>query len=300
MPGHRKLARQVLAWITYAQRLLTTEELRHALAIELDERALDDQNLNDTEEIVSVCAGLVTIDQESSIIRLTHYTTQEYFERVRLEWNPSAQEEIAAACLTYLLFDVFQSGSCASDKAFEQRLAENPLFDYSTRYWSRHMQPVQCSYRASELALEFLCNDVLVDSVSQAAPVRTYRYQGYSLAFGGQKNGLHLVAESGLADIAGMLLERKSRSNDLDIDSKDSYGQTPLSRAAEGGHELVVQLLLATGQVDIDSKNRDGQTPLSYAAKRGHELAVQLLLATGQVDIDSKGNDDWTLVLRAA
>jgi hypothetical protein len=31
--------------------------------------------------MVSVCAGLVTIDEESNIIRLVHHTTQEYFER---------------------------------------------------------------------------------------------------------------------------------------------------------------------------------------------------------------------------
>jgi hypothetical protein len=49
-----------------------------------------------------VCAGLVAVDKESSIIRLVHYTTQEYFERVRIEWNPGAQEEIAVTCLQCL------------------------------------------------------------------------------------------------------------------------------------------------------------------------------------------------------
>ena len=33
--------------------------------------------------LVSVCAGLVTIDRESNIIRLVHYTTEEFFERIQ-------------------------------------------------------------------------------------------------------------------------------------------------------------------------------------------------------------------------
>ena len=40
---------------------------------------LRDDNLQDIEVMLSVCARLVTIDDESQIIRLVHYTTQEYF-----------------------------------------------------------------------------------------------------------------------------------------------------------------------------------------------------------------------------
>jgi hypothetical protein len=76
-----KLASMVLSWITFAKRPLTTSELQHALAVEIGASKLDEENLLDTEDMVSVCAGLVTIDEESDIIRLVHYTTQEYFEQ---------------------------------------------------------------------------------------------------------------------------------------------------------------------------------------------------------------------------
>ena len=55
-------------------------------------------------------------------------------------------------------------------------------------------------------------------------------------------------------------------------------GRTPLSWAAEYGHEAVVQLLLGTTQVDVDSKDSSGQTPLYWAAARGDEAVVQRLL----------------------
>jgi hypothetical protein len=63
-------------------------ELQHALAVEVGEAELDEENLPEIEDIVSVCAGLVTIDEESGIIRLVHYTTQEYFERTQRQWFP--------------------------------------------------------------------------------------------------------------------------------------------------------------------------------------------------------------------
>src|SRR5207248_6261970 len=80
----RSLARRALSWISYAQRLLTTKELCHVLAIEPGDRALNNDNIYDMEDVISVCAGLVTVDEKSSIICLVHYTTQEYCERVRL------------------------------------------------------------------------------------------------------------------------------------------------------------------------------------------------------------------------
>lgn len=111
----RSLAKSTICWISYAQRPLTTQELRHALAIKPGDKALDEDNLYDLENIISVCAGLVMIDEQSNLIRLVHYTAQEYFEHVRLEWNSGAQEQIATRCLTYLAFDTFRSGCCSSN-----------------------------------------------------------------------------------------------------------------------------------------------------------------------------------------
>jgi len=65
-----------------------------------------------------------------------------------------------------------------------------------------------------------------------------------------------------------------------DVDSNDThYGQTPLSRAAENGHEAVVKLLLETSKANINSKDKDGRTLLSWAAENEHEAVVKLLLA---------------------
>jgi hypothetical protein len=141
--GRSILARRVLSWIRYAQIPLTTGELCHALAVEPGESELDPGNIPDIEDMISVCAGLVTVDDESNIIRLIHYTTQEYFKRIRECWNPQAQQEIASACLTYLSFYPFMSGSCPNDREFESRLEKNVFLDYASRYWGQHIRTVQ-------------------------------------------------------------------------------------------------------------------------------------------------------------
>ena len=271
----RSLARRALSWIRYAQRPLTTKELCHALAIEPGDNALNNDNVYDVEVVISVCAGLVTVDKESSIIRLVHYTTQEYFERVCLEWNPGAQEEIAVACLTYLSFDTFRSGSCADDEAFEQRLAENAFIDYSARYWSEHTRLVENT--TSCLSLAFLCDYALVDCTLQTMSTPEYKYKGYSRTFPSQTSGLHLAARHGLLYLTKGLLMSKHRDINIRADSKDSYGRTPLSYAAWNGHEAVVKLLLEKG-AELETKDKVyGQTPLSYAAWNGHEAVVKLL-----------------------
>jgi hypothetical protein len=150
-----ELAKQVLLWITCGKRPLTTSELEHALAVEVGERELDEQNLPHIDDMVSVCTGLVTVDEESHIIRLVHYTTQKYLETHMFQLMPGddptisgtrgnnvdmadAHKTITLTCVTYLSFNVFKSGMCLTDDEFEEQLRLNPLYDYAARNWGHH------------------------------------------------------------------------------------------------------------------------------------------------------------------
>ncbi|KAF4613399.1 hypothetical protein G7Y89_g15488 [Cudoniella acicularis] len=254
-----ELAKQVLSWITCAKRPLATTELQHALGVEVSESKLDELNFSEIEDIVSVCAGLVTIDEESKIIRLVHYTTQEYFERMQRRWFPKAESEITTTCVTYLSFDTFKSGYCRSDEEFEQRLQLNKLYDYAAHNWGHHAREASTSCQGS---IEFLQKQAQVEASSQALLAeKTYSSDTrYSQRFPRDMTGLHLAAYFGLEAIFQPLLATAQ----FHIDSKDKYGRTPLSWAAENGHESIVKLLLATKKVNIDSEDFDyGQTPLS-------------------------------------
>ena len=151
--GTRELAKKVLFWIVYAKRPLNTEELRHALAVEPDIRRLDKTNLCPVKDIVSSCAELVTVD--SNIIRLVHYTTQEYFQRCGLKsFEDIVQKNIiATSCLTYLSYDLFADGHLTRTD-LKSRLQENAFFKYAAQNWAYHVQDTQKS--VEDLALKFL------------------------------------------------------------------------------------------------------------------------------------------------
>jgi hypothetical protein len=164
--GFQELAIQVLLWITCAKRPLSTLELRHALAVEIGQCELDQENLPEAEDMVSVCAGLVTVDEESDVIRLVHYTTQEYFERTQTSWFPDAQTIVTRTCVTYISFDAFESGFCLTDEEFEERLRLNPFYDYAARNWGHHARAT--STQAEQLILDFLNSKANVTGSGQA------------------------------------------------------------------------------------------------------------------------------------
>ncbi|KAI9767092.1 MAG: hypothetical protein M1840_005880 [Geoglossum simile] len=159
----RDLAKQVLSWITCAKRPLTTSELQYALAVRIGNPELDEDSLPEVEDMVSFCAGLVTINVASDTIRFIHYTAQEYFIRTQGSWFPTAQTDITGICVTYLSFDAFGAGPCAADEEFIARLRLNPLYDYAARNWGRHAHEMSAQVEKLTLDLE---NDAKVAAAS--------------------------------------------------------------------------------------------------------------------------------------
>ncbi|KAH7418500.1 hypothetical protein BKA64DRAFT_590520, partial [Cadophora sp. MPI-SDFR-AT-0126] len=259
-----ELAKEVLSWIICAKRPLSTIELQHALGVEVDESELDEANIPDIDDMVSVCAGLVTIDEDCGIIRLVHYTTQEYFDRTRKQWFPDAQASITTACVTYLSFDELASGICHCDDEFEQRLQSNKFYKYAAQNWGYHAREASTAYRS---VIDFLRKQAHVEASAQVLMAfKRHRSEvNYSQNGPKQMTGLHLAAFFGVSSVILSLLD----SNPPDL--KDSRDRTPLSLAAEEGHENVVKLLLEHG-AELNSIDSDyGQTPLSWAAEHGHE-----------------------------
>ncbi|KAF1953955.1 hypothetical protein CC80DRAFT_476890 [Byssothecium circinans] len=245
LDGDKERAKKVLSWITYARRPLTTAELCCALAVELDEAELDPENIPDIEDLLSVCAGLVAIDQESAVIRLVHYTTQEYFERIKNTWHPTAQLQITSICLTYLSFDIFKTGSCSSDKEFEKRLQENKFLDYAAKHWGEHAATVQSD--VCELVRTFVSEDNLVSSAEQVVFASEKWVKDYSQKYPKGSTGLHLAARFGLSLVLKAMLPDQAHERIITIEKRNSKSQTPLFLAAKHGHYTAVELLIQSG-----------------------------------------------------
>jgi hypothetical protein len=88
--------------------------------VEVGQPELDQETFTQVEMMVSMCASLVTIDEESYIIRLVHYTMQDYFRRTQKRWFPKAETEITNICITYLSFDTFEGGFCSTYEDYQE------------------------------------------------------------------------------------------------------------------------------------------------------------------------------------
>jgi ankyrin repeat protein len=287
MSGDCALAKRVLSWITYVQRPLTPAEIRCALAVELDKGELDLDNVPYIEDIVLVCAGLVIVDERSNIIRLVHYTTQEYFERNRKAWNPSAELDITSTCLTYLCFNTFKGGACPTDHDFESRLEQNAFLDYAARYWGLHAVTVQ--YEVYELACRLFLHNNSISSAIQALSVSDFKHQGYSQNYPKRTTGLHVTALFGLPIVSKKFISRLGKEAAVYVNAMDSIGQAPLLLAARAGHEGMVKLLINTG-ADINALAVHYGNALRGASEGGYEKIVMILLNAG-ADIEALGGE---------
>ncbi|KAI1331250.1 ankyrin repeat-containing domain protein [Xylariaceae sp. FL0255] len=311
-----ELAQQVLLWISCAKRPLTTVELQHALAVEVGTHDIDPDNFPRIEDMISVCAGLVIVDEESGIIQLVHHTTQEYFEQTRSQWFPNADAYIATICMTYLSFSIFYAKIGQNDLESRESLSFHKLYDYAAHYWGCHAREAQTELNGT--IVDFLCAEPIVSRCSQAMmAAKDHCLSNYGQKMPEQMTGLHLAAYFGLRDVTAALL-----AIGYNPDLKDAHGRTPLSYAAAGGHEAVVHLLLVNDGVSPDSKdsirgwtpfwyavagvhiavierlhkvrtvNPDstsmhGRTPLSWAAEKGYDAVVKLLVDNERVNINA-------------
>ncbi|KAJ6264531.1 ankyrin repeat [Drechslerella dactyloides] len=291
-PDFRRLASQVLLWIVCAKRPLTKRELQHALAVEpeADQPELDKDNIPDLRDIVSVCAGLVAIDEESNIVRLIHFTTQEYFNQTRNTWFPDAQKYIATVCVTCLSYETFYTGFKETAKDFAAKIQSNALYIYAAQNWGHHIRE-SSNGTASLQEQSLLKNKIAISACSQLIDQtasdhhRIRRLIADIETFSGASSpplpptgmtGLHIATYFGLLDHTELLLHEG-----FDLESRDAdIRQTPLSLAARKGHVAVVELLLRKG-ADQEAGNIIGLRPLLLAAEAGHAAIVELLLRAG-------------------
>ncbi|KAK6822051.1 hypothetical protein RU639_006694 [Aspergillus parasiticus] len=306
-----ELAKNVLAWVVCARQQMTVLQLQHALAVEIGENYLDQDNLPEVEDMVSVCAGLITADARGGIQK-------------------------AAACITYLSFDIYKTklqqtlsmaqlfgfSRVAFMEDFEVFLKLYPLYTYSAQYWATHCHMQQGSH---ELVLSLLQDETKSAACGQALAIMEREFWCSSSA-PLHISGSHLAVYFGLEDMLQGLIENSSQANTpdengetplswavrkgnqslvklllekgADPNTRDNQLRMPLSRAAEQGCETIVKLLLDKC-ADPSIMDRDGRSSLSWAAEKGHEEVVRLHLEK-DVDLESKDNSGRTPLSWAA
>ena len=320
--GKSALAMAALMWISRSEHPMRAGELCEALAVKIGSIDMERDNIPSEKTLLASCLGLITVD-ESSIVRLVHFTLQEYFNS-HSEHFENAASTMAEICLTYLNFDSINKLSRSLDRA----PVETQLLQYASSYWGLYARS-ELTEGVKSLALQLLSkfdghiSAKLVLREKSNDRVRQRHSEGFTglhcaaylgldeiisaLLDEGEGCGADIVdsmgrtplawaAESGREGVVTLLLDRK----EVGPDSRDSYGQTPLLCAAEGGHEWIVKLLLDRKEVNPDSRDIYGQTPLLCAAEGGHEGIVKLLLDRKEVNYNSRDNGGRTPLLSAA
>ncbi|KAK6542442.1 hypothetical protein TWF694_006395 [Orbilia ellipsospora] len=280
-PKLRALAERVLSWITHSKRVLTVRELLYAFAIEPNTDSYDEGNLPDLDMLVSVCAGLVTIDQERNMIRLVHYTTQEYFQGVGADWVAKGPRDMASTCLTCLCFKTFTSGCSPNDEKLKVRFAQNALYSYAAMYWGQHSHSIQNDIKKE--IRPFLKSSALVSAAYQAIVRQPLRYHFNTEPFLFSISGLHLATHFNLLSIVVDVL----REGELDINAKDDKGQTALMWAARLKNRDIVKVLLEYG-AEPNIQDNDGSSALHYGATDG-EITRLLVSSKADVKVVTKG-----------
>ncbi|KAH0538033.1 hypothetical protein FGG08_005345 [Glutinoglossum americanum] len=291
-PSERDMAHRVLMWIAHAKRPLKIAELLHGLAVRSGEHDFDEDDLPCEDLLVEYCLGLVRIDPASLVVRLVHFTLQEYFDKNSQSLFPKRNSEITQACLTYLCFDAFGDGPCLSDEEYESRLDTSPFLQYAAQHWGDHArETLEDDYQG--LAIEFCGKGPNLESAVQAMGAGNHLYQGYSQRFPKSYTCLHVATSFGIKGVVEALLDQG-----VDIEAKYEDGETALCIAAERGDVEVVRLLLDRG-AQVEAEGNVGKRALHQSAWHGHEQVSKLLLDKG-ADIEATDPQKFTALHMAA
>lgn len=248
--GFRSIATRVLAWISFAKRPLSTKELQHALAVKIGTDVFHKDAIPQVQDMVSFCAGLVTVDERSRVIRLVHYTTQEFFDRKKSDWFPNAEAMIAETCISYLSLEEFGDSCPYQSNPFYLRRSSYGLYKYASYYWGDHARVA--GRKVDESVIGFLMSGarassafhVMLERFPMSDRIEGEYYDFYDpwLRRHSPVSGLHLAVHFELDEAINMLLK-----NGCDVNGRKGLEVTPLLMAIDNGHIGIAEMLLDNG-----------------------------------------------------
>jgi len=327
--GKSRLGMVALMWLSHAERPLSADELCHALAVELGSKDFNAGNAPLISTLVSYCQGLITVDKETSTVRLIHPTAKEYLS-THTDIFCKPHSAMAEICLTYL--NSAQVKALSADPSTVTH--DNPFLEYCSVYWGIHAKR-ELSNHATSLALELLRE--YDDHISGKLLLKQVKYldrRGCASNSGSDLgsdidfpfNGLDCASFFGIIELVttlkgmgcyrdgiGVLVptpvvwadrNRHEKVVEMlltDFMSSHNYRLIPLIYAIQSGHERVVEILLRQRSVDPNKPDNCGRTALSYAAQDGLERVVKILLQQQGVNpnkYDDSGNTPLSFAAR--
>lgn len=313
--GLHDLAKRSMLWILYAKRPLTAWELSRLVAIEEGVSSLEDDDIPEIEDVLSACAGLLVSDEHSGIVRLAHFTVQEFFDH-RPEYFPDALATVAHTCVLYLTLPFIGSraqalsrhfwdlvsdrgpthsdskhpydpynidgkfGVCLVSLKLLSRSLRNRLLPYVLEHWVLHVKDGKME--ADALTLELL----------ESSYVRMFCWL----------HTLNSQASDPDHEFADLFFINESLGHSPTLLSFSNWEDHPckgIHLAAHCGFENALSEFIRRGAV-VHMEDGNGSTALHYAAAHGH-LNALMVLTESDPDIDlNSANRDCNTALHIA
>ncbi|KAL8670309.1 MAG: hypothetical protein Q9168_005140 [Polycauliona sp. 1 TL-2023] len=295
----RDLAERALCWVAYTYRPLRVEAFREALAIEPEDLDFDIEAIHPIGLILGVCAGLLIHDQETGIMRLVHYTAQDYFDALANTKFDDAHVRIAGDCMTYLNYECFQNPQTSEDDLSDVGSLSSDewqwfhFLGYASTFWAQHVM----AKRQVSLNLQVrqflsggprLLHRTFIDYDSFPEQRYTHAdglYRDGMNTLVDTRNGFHIAAFYGLIDELEIFCEAIIESED-----RPYWLRSAFHLAVSNNQIKATELLLDHG-ADIDSTNQRGSTALYIAISKIRDLDLLMLLLARGVSVNANDED---------
>ncbi|KAH6902564.1 hypothetical protein BKA70DRAFT_1434895 [Coprinopsis sp. MPI-PUGE-AT-0042] len=292
-PGHANVAKQALLWVLHADGVMNIDVLRHALATSPDTYAFQPKRMVLASVIVSICCGLIEVDEKTGHVRLIHYTTKEAILPRILEIFTFPHAIPARMCISHLKNCGMQKASFDTLESFEDALEQDCLSSLDMRMGHGHtMFASLFTANPSQRLSPALCLDFL-------GPLHVAAYYGpdalllpatqlqspnaYTVVDG--SSPLMLACEQGeVACVQGIL---SLTDVDVNLPGNRGMGLTALMVACMCGQANAVRLLLQAPGIDVNAVEVLKSTALIWACRNGYTQCLKLLLDVPGINVNA-------------
>ncbi|CAG8026910.1 unnamed protein product [Penicillium nalgiovense] len=319
---------KVLKWISFAARPLHIEELREAIAFDLQDTTWDAERKPQKTFVIGCCANLVIIDPIDNCVRFAHFSVKQYLDKGENRPIPGypgnkvqGELECGEFCVAYLSFSNF--GLLQGKRSNEMATSKAP-----PAFWVRNRSRKQVSLRFGTIRtvktpdtteFKFLhyatTNWALqtrhIDSKSSVwakfeklATCFNETWNFHPWKPGGLSLDSHIHGLFGWAvkekHLPLLSIGRKSEQGFgkiCDLPLIDEY-LPALHFVAKFGHVNIVSFLLEI--CDINQQDGDGYTALHHAAMKGNIEVAKSLISKNGVNVNVASKLQFTPLSQAA
>lgn len=286
-----EILRKMLRWLSFSTKKLTHQELLEAIAIQPYAPHIDeDSRLVSLEDLLHIGNNMIRLIDGDRVI-LAHLSVRDFLVSRALETSdtraayfslvpPRSHAELAADCLTYLLFTELQAGPCKSSDDYMQRLRKLPLLKYAANAWAYHFKAADVDQTLSTVALTLFLPESPLAFMSWIQVIHTGTDSNFKWnVYPSHATGLYYAASFGLLDIVRYIMDMECYRIDLDAPGS-RFGGTALHAAAIREHFDVMRVLLNAG-ANPSKGDFDNVTPLHSLASQGCVEGCKILLEFG-------------------